>query len=215
MNAPLVSLRDVSAGYDGKIVLSGVSLDIYDGDFVGITGPNGGGKTTLIRVVTGLLPLSSGTIEYSDSLIVNGIHRIGYLPQQNVFDRSFPISVADVVVSGLQAEKGFRRRFTREDFARAHNLLKLTELTSVEHRPIGEISGGQMQRALLCRALITEPRLLILDEPTTYVDNNFQDELYGLLRELNTRMSIMMVSHDTAALAGVANRIIHVDGIIT
>ena len=211
---PLITLKDVSAGYDGKKVLSDILFDIYDDDFVGVTGPNGGGKTTLVKVVIGLLPYSSGTIEYADSLIVNGIRRIGYLPQQNVFDRSFPISVADVVASGLQAEKGFGGRFGRDDYARAHNLLEMTGLTLLENRPIGEISGGQMQRALLCRALIAEPRLLILDEPTTYVDNHFEDELYGLLRELNARMAIMMVSHDTAALTDVAKRVLHIDGTI-
>jgi zinc transport system ATP-binding protein len=215
MKAPLVSLRNVSAGYDGKEVLSGVSLDIYDNDFVAITGPNGGGKTTLIKLILGLLPYS-GTIEYADSLTTGGIRRIGYLPQQNVFDRSFPITVADVVVSGLQAEKGFLGRYTQADFARAHKLLEMTGIASLEHRPIGEISGGQMQRALLCRALIAEPRLLILDEPATYVDSRFEEELYGILRELNNNegVAIVMVSHDTATIAGIAKSTVTVDGSI-
>ncbi len=230
---PLVSLRNVSAGYDGKEVLRGVSLDIHDGDFVGVTGPNGGGKTTLVKVITGLLPYSSGSVEYAESLNINGVRRIGYLPQQNVFDRSFPISVVDVVVSGLQAEKGFSRRYTRADFEKARNLLKMTGIASLERRPIGEISGGQMQRALLCRALIAEPRLLILDEPATYVDNRFENELYALLRKLNDgpdgsvvmngpdpgnaslgRMAVVMVSHDIAALKGTADKIVRVDGSI-
>jgi zinc transport system ATP-binding protein len=233
MKAPLVSLRNVSAGYDGKEVLRGVSLDIYDGDFVGITGPNGGGKTTLLKVAMGLLPYSSGSVEYADSLNVNGTRRIGYLPQQSAFDRTFPISVLDVVTSGLQTEKGFLGRYTREDFAKARNLLNLTGIASLERRPIGEISGGQMQRALLCRALIAEPRLLILDEPTTYIDGRFEEELYALLQKLNDgtarsavsdaplasnatpcRMAIVMVSHDTAALRSVARKIIRVDGVV-
>lgn len=217
MKIPLISLRNVSAGYDGKEVLSGVTFDIYDDDFVGVIGPNGGGKTTLVKVLMGLLPYS-GVIEYANTLFVNGIRRIGYLPQQSVFDRSFPISVMDVVVSGLQAEKGFSWRYSRADFDKARYLLKMTGIEQLERRPIGDISGGQMQRTLLCRALIATPRLLILDEPTTYVDSNFERELYGLLRELNNTptldMAVMMVSHDTATLADVAKRIVYIDGTV-
>jgi zinc transport system ATP-binding protein len=215
MRVPLVSLKEVSAGYDNKKVLSKVSLDIYDNDFMAITGPNGGGKTTLVKVILGLLPYS-GTIEYSDSLSADGLRRIGYLPQQNIFDRSFPISVIDVVVSGLQAEKGILVRYSQDDFRRARNLLNMTGIASLKHRSIGEISGGQMQRALLCRALIAEPRLLILDEPTTYVDSRFEDELYGILRELNgnREMAIVMVTHDTAAIAGIVKNTVTVDGAI-
>jgi zinc transport system ATP-binding protein len=231
MKEPLVSLRNVSAGYEGKEVLRDVSLDIYDGDFVGITGPNGGGKTTLVKVIMGLLPYSAGSVEYADSLNVNGTRRIGYLPQQSAFDRSFPISVLDVVTSGLQTEKGLLGRYTRADFDLARNLLNITGISSLERRPIGEISGGQMQRALLCRALIAEPRLLILDEPTTYIDGGFEEELYALLQKLNDgslesvvskghtkevspdKMAVMMVSHNTAALRDVARKIIRVDGV--
>lgn len=204
----LVSLKNVSAGYDGKQVLSDVSLDVYQADFVGITGPNGGGKTTLVKLLMGLLSPCSGTIEYANELTVNGIRRIGYLPQQNLFDRAFPITVGEVVVSGLQAEKKFTKRYTREDFIRARKLLKMTGIADLEKRSTGEISGGQMQRALLCRALISDPRMLVLDEPATYIDEKFEAELYEILRELNRRMAIVMVSHDANALAGIANRII-------
>jgi zinc transport system ATP-binding protein len=208
---PLLSLRDVSAGYEGREVLSGVSFDVYSGDFLGVTGPNGGGKTTLVRVIMGLLPYS-GSITYDNSLIINGMRSIGYLPQQSVFDRSFPISVGDVVISGLQGEKKFTRRYTGEDFDEARKLLNLTGIADLERRPIGEISGGQMQRALLCRALISRPRLLILDEPTTYVDSRFENELYGLLRDLNDGLSIVMVSHNNTALSSVAKRVVRIDG---
>ncbi len=212
---PLVSLRDVSAGYGGKEVLFEITLDIYDGDFMVVTGPNGGGKTTLMKVVLGLLPYSTGVVEYADRLTVGGVRRIGYLPQQNIFDRSFPISVIDVVVSGLQLDRRFSRRYTWGDFAHARKLLKMTGITNIERRPIGEISGGQMQRALLCRALIAEPRLLILDEPSTYVDRDFEEELYSLLRRLNSDgMPVVIVSHDAASLAGLAGRVVHVDGTI-
>ncbi len=207
MITPLVTLRKVSAAYDGNEVLSGVDLTIYNDDFLGVIGPNGGGKTTLVKVILGTLPYS-GTIEYAEGLIVNGIRHIGYLPQQNVFDRSFPISVSEVVVSGLQSEK---RRYTKDDFVRARKLLEMTGIGDLEKRPIGEISGGQMQRALLCRALISEPRLLILDEPATYVDNRFEGELYEILKQLNDRMAIMMVSHDIGTITSVVKSIVCVN----
>lgn len=207
MKTPLITLKGISAAYDGDEVLSDVNLDIYDDDFLGVIGPNGGGKTTLVKVILGTLP-HSGTIEYADGLIVNGIRRIGYLPQQSVFDRSFPISVSEVVVSGLQAEK---RRYTKPDFVQARKLLEMTGIADLEKRPIGEISGGQMQRALLCRALISEPRLLILDEPATYVDNRFEGELYEILQHLNERMAIMMVSHDIGTITSVVKSIVCVN----
>lgn len=207
MNTPLVSLRGVSAGYEGKEVLSDISLDIYNADFVAITGPNGGGKTTLLRVILGLLPHSTGTVQYADNLTINGSRRIGYMPQQSIFDRSFPISVGEVVLSGLQGERGFRRRYTRSDRECVRKLLKTSGLGAFENRPIGEISGGQMQRTLLCRALIAQPRLLILDEPTTYVDSRFESELLAQLAELNRGgMAIVMVSHNADSIAHLAKK---------
>lgn len=211
MKDALVALRDVSVSYDSvSDVLSAVDMDIYSDDFLGVIGSNGGGKTTLVKAILGTLPYS-GTIEYADGLIVDGVRRIGYLPQQNLFDRSFPISVAEVVVSGLQGEKGFSKRYGKADFDKARGLLEMTGIAELEKRPVGEISGGQMQRALLCRALITEPRLLILDEPATYVDNRFEGELYEILHRLNDRMAIMMVSHDIGTITSVVKSIVCVN----
>lgn len=210
MKTPLVVLKNVCAAYDGDEVLSGVDFSVYDDDFLGVIGPNGGGKTTLVKTIMGTLPCS-GSVEYADDLIVDGIRRIGYLPQQNNFDRSFPITVEEVVVSGLQGEKGFAKRYKSRDFAQARNLLKMTGMSGLEKRPVGEISGGQMQRTLLCRALISEPRLLILDEPATYVDNRFEGELYEILQHLNERMAIMMVSHDIGTITSVVKSIVCVN----
>lgn len=207
----LVTLHDVGVGYDGVHVLEHVNLAIGDRDFIGIIGPNGGGKTTLVKAILGSIP-HSGEIRFAPELSERtGRPLIGYLPQQPVFDRSFPISVTEVVLSGLQAVKGFSRRYTAADRARAAELLEMTGIAATARRPVGEISGGQMQRALLCRAIIAEPRLLILDEPANFVDNRFENELYKLLQRLNERMAVVMVSHDIGTITSVVKEIVCVN----
>lgn len=207
----LVTLHDVGVGYDGVHVLEHVNLAIGDRDFIGIIGPNGGGKTTLVKAILGSIP-HSGEIRFAPELSERtGRPLIGYLPQQPVFDRSFPISVTEVVLSGLQAVKGFSCRYTAADRDRAAELLEMTGIAATARRPVGEISGGQMQRALLCRAIIAEPRLLILDEPANFVDNRFENELYKLLQRLNERMAVVMVSHDIGTITSVVKEIVCVN----
>ncbi len=207
----LVTLHDVSVDYDGFRALEGVNLTIDSHDFLGIIGPNGGGKTTLVKAILGALPYT-GRIDYAPELSLHTSHPlIGYLPQQTLFDRTFPISVSEVVLSGLQTLRGFGRRYTAEDRSRVDELLELTGIAALAKRPIGEISGGQLQRALLCRAIIAEPRLLILDEPTNFVDNRFENELYRLLQRLNERMAVVMVSHDIGTITSVVKEIVCVN----
>lgn len=200
MSVPLIALKNVSAGYDGREVLCDLSLEVQRADFMGITGPNGGGKTTLIKLLVGLIEPTGGTIE-------RNTRKIGYLPQQNLFDRNFPITVGDVVLSGLQ---GRGKKISREDVVKARNLLTDNGIPELDKRPIGELSGGQMQRVLLCRALISEPELLVLDEPATFIDQKFETELYETLAELNKKMAIVMVSHDGLTLAKIASRTIEI-----
>ena len=206
----IVSLKNVSVKYDETTALESVLLDIYPTDFLGIIGPNGGGKTTLVKAILGTLPYS-GEVSYSPSLFEQGHRLIGYLPQQAEFDRSFPISVIEVVMSGLQAEKAALKRYTAADRKRAMELLEMAGIEAIADRQISEISGGQMQRALLCRAVILEPKLLILDEPTNFVDNKFENELYTLLHRLNERMAIVMVSHDLGTITSVVKSIVCVN----
>ena len=207
---PIVSLKNVTVKYDDTTALEGVSLDIYPTDFLGLIGPNGGGKTTLVKAILETLP-HSGEVSYSPILFDQGHRLVGYLPQQSEFDRSFPISVIEVVMSGLQAEKGMIRRYTSADRKRAIELLEMAGIEDIAERQISEISGGQMQRALLCRAVILEPKLLILDEPTNFVDNKFENELYTLLHRLNERMAIVMVSHDLGTITSVVKSIVCVN----
>lgn len=206
----LVSLRDVGVAYDGHDVLQHVDLEIYPDDFLGIIGPNGGGKTTLVQAIVGNIP-HSGSITYAPELFRGKERLIGYMPQQSVFDRNFPISVIEVVMSGLQGQRKFFSRYGSQDRKRAAELLRSAGIGSIADRPIGEISGGQMQRALLCRAIISEPRLLILDEPANFVDNRFENELYRMLSELNERMAVVMISHDLGTITSVVRNIVCVN----
>lgn len=206
----IVELRNVSVSYDGYMALEGVDLDILHDDFIGVIGPNGGGKTTLVNAILGNVPIS-GKISLSAELYRDDQRHIGYMPQISTFDRTFPISVQEVVLSGLQSSHGFSRRYSRNDMRRVESLLDTTGIADIADHPIGEISGGQMQRAMLCRAIVSEPKLLILDEPTTYVDNKFEKELYMLLQELSRRMAIVMVSHDLGTITSVVRSIVCVN----
>lgn len=196
MKEPLVSLKKVSAGYQNNIVLRDVSLDIFPDDFIGVIGPNGGGKTTLMKLILGLLNPLKGKVNNFISR-----DRIGYLPQINQFDDQFPITVREVVRSGLS--KGlFSRNEDRSSASRkVAEVLDKAGITGLQDRPIGELSGGELQRTMLARAIVSTPLLLVLDEPNTYVDNRFEQELYRLLKELNKQMAILLVSHDVGTLS--------------
>lgn len=209
----LITLHNIGVAYDGYEALRHVDLEIADDDFLGVIGPNGGGKTTLVKAILGLVP-HSGKIVYAPELFRGKERLIGYMPQQSDFDRTFPISVLETVLSGLQGRRGFRRRYTADDRRAARRLLETAGLADMSDRPIGEISGGQLQRTLLCRAVIAEPRLLILDEPANFVDNKFENELYRMLRQLNERMAIVMVSHDVGTISSVVKEIVCVNRLV-
>ena len=192
----IVELKNVAAAYDGKRVLHDVNLTIREHDFIGVIGPNGGGKTTLLKVILGLVkPVEGEVVYYREKRSL-----FGYLPQNSRFDSRFPICAREVVLSGLLSEKGICGRYTREDKQRADALLEKYGMGEFGQRPIGELSGGQMQRVFLCRAIVASPSVLILDEPSTYVDAQFEQEFYALLHELNERMTIVMVSHDVGTI---------------
>lgn len=206
----LIELHKVSVAYEGCEALHEVDLTIAAGDFLGVIGPNGGGKTTLVKAILGAVPYT-GRIDFAPELFADGERLIGYMPQISDFDRAFPISVEEVVLSGLQGRRGFLHRYTRADRQKAFNLLCEMGLETVAHHPIGQISGGQMQRALLCRAIVADPKVLILDEPTNFVDNQFERELYHTLRHLNERMAIVMISHDIGTITSVVKEIVCVN----
>ena len=196
INQPLLKVEDLDFAYEQQSVLTNISLTVYDRDYIGIIGPNGGGKTTLIKLILGLLKPQRGSVNYT-------IERsdIGYLPQGNHVDESFPITVREVVASGLEHGLIFGRGLRKNETIKVREILDRVGLTSLSKRSIGELSGGEFQRAMLARAIISNPRLLVLDEPDTHVDNRFEMELYTLLKDLNEYMAILLVSHDIGTIS--------------
>ena len=194
---PIIEIKNLNAGYDGRTVLRDVNLTVYDRDFLGIIGPNGGGKTTLIKCILGLLKPLSGEISFTSSRTAGNLQlTMGYLPQYNSIDRKFPITVGEVILSGLSSKKPLISRFTKEHKEKAHQVIVRMGLEGLEERAIGALSGGQLQRALLGRAIISDPEVVILDEPSTYIDKRFEARLYQLLAEINKDCAIILVSHD-------------------
>jgi len=193
----LIEIKNLSAGYEDNVILKDINLEVFSGDFIGIIGPNGGGKTTLIKTILGLIKPICGELILHISKT-----NIGYLPQVNQIDKRFPISVFDVVRSGKSDSalfSSFHRNTAEKE--KAESLLEEMGIISIRNKAIGELSGGQMQRVFLCRALINNPELLVLDEPSTYVDNNFEGELYMKLKELNEQMAILLISHDVGTIS--------------
>ena len=203
----LINIDNIVAGYDNKIVLHDVSLDSWEIDFLGIIGPTGGGKTTLLKIILGLLKPKSGSVRYFDGEKEVSSLKIGYLPQMNKIDKKFPISVREVVLSGLMAEKPRFRDFTSEQKQRAEEVIAQMGLQEQAKRAIGDLSGGQLQRVLLGRSMVSRPKVLILDEPNSYVDKRFESHFYNLLEEISKESSIILVSHDIGTVLSMVKNI--------
>lgn len=203
----IISLSDISKKWDDKTVLDNINFDVRRGDFIAITGPNGGGKTTLLRIILRLLKPSRGSVTYyRDGEPVHDLS-IGYLPQKNMIDSRFPISVEEVIASGLIAESPGKEETRR----RVEEVTRLMGLENHSGASIGNLSGGQLQRALLGRAIIGRPKVLVLDEPLSYVDKRFEHYIYDLVAELSQTTTLLLVSHEMSTIAGMANRHIIVD----
>lgn len=201
---PLLSVRDVTFGYGPEVVLDRVDLDIHERDFLAIIGPNGGGKTTLLKVILGLLRPWSGEVVFN---LPGGRPRLGYVPQFSTFDKSFPLRVADVVLMGRLGSRGLLHRYTREDRAASAGALERLRLADLARAHIDEISGGQLQRVLIARALVSDPQVLFLDEPTASIDAESRVTLRGLLEEVNQRIPVVVVTHDVTSIAPMVQRI--------
>lgn len=206
----LIELRNVSVDFGRTVVLPDVSLCVDRGDFMAITGPNGGGKTTLLRTMLKLIKPTCGTVNYftCEGLPTKKL-KIGYLPQKNNIDTRFPITVCEAVRTGLLT--GFFGRPDKSDMQRFGQVVELTGIGAYLDRPIGALSGGQLQRTLLARALVGNPEVLVLDEPLSYVDKTFERQIYDMMAELAKEVTIVLVSHEMSVIATMANRHIIVD----
>ena len=195
----LFEIQSLSAGYDKGNVLEDVNLTVNETDFIGVIGPNGGGKTTLLKVILGLLKPAGGRVIFNEQFLKK--NRIGYLPQMSAGDNTFPVTVYDIILSGLMIGKGVFARMNREDRLKAEIIISDLGLSNFRHATLSELSGGQLQRVFLGRAIIGEPGVLLLDEPDNFVDASFENDFYTKLHDLNRHMAILMVSHDVGTIS--------------
>lgn len=189
--------------FDRKVTLNDINLDICRGDFIAITGPNGGGKTTLLRIILRLLDPSKGSVTYLGDKGSGKRLRIGYLPQKNLIDSSFPVTVKEVTAFGLMNTPDISKE---ERMRRIDDTIRLMGLSDHADNAISELSGGQLQRALIGRAIISRPEVLVMDEPLSYLDKDYEHKLYHIIEELASTTTIILVSHEMSAIAGMANR---------
>lgn len=201
MREPIVEVQNLWFTYNGNTVLRDVNLTMRKGDFVAVIGPNGGGKTTLLKLLVGLLQPQRGTIRVFGRPPRDAAPRIGYVPQDIHVNKSFPISVLHTVVMGRLRGGGGWRRFSRKDRVLAQHALEQVEMWGYRKQRMGALSGGQRQRVFVARALVSEPELLFLDEPTASVDTKGQTDFYEFLKELNDTVTIVVVSHDLMVLS--------------
>lgn len=206
MSDSAISLKDVSFSYGGPSVLKGINLEVPQGEFLGIVGPNAGGKSTLLKLLLGLLQ-GDGEIRVLDKSVYKARADIGYVPQYPRFARDFPITVEQVVLMGRLGRGSLFGGYRRGDREIARRVMAETEIERLAERQIESLSGGQLQRVLLARALASEPHILLLDEPTANIDMRVENEIFDLLKQLNRRMTILVVSHDVAFISKYVHRV--------
>ncbi len=208
---PPIQIKNLNFSYGPVSALEQVSLSVQDKEFICVVGPNGGGKTTLLKLMLGLLEPQSGSISLFGQVPAVGRKRIGYLPQHASLDPRFPVTVLDAVLMGRLGKTRRLGFYSKTDRESASAMLARVDLENLEKRPLAALSGGQRQRVLIARALVSEPKLLLLDEPTSSLDDYVERELYDLLKELNKELTIVVVSHDIGFVSRYVEKVVCVN----
>ena len=213
---PILSVNNLCFSYGKLEALCEVTFDVEKGDYIGLVGPNGSGKTTVIKIILGLLEQKNGTVRLfgTNPSAVGDRSKIGYLPQKLTnFNPYFPATVKEIVSLGLFSKKGFPKRITKDDELLINEAMALTEVLDIRDALIGELSGGQQQRVLAARAIVNRPELLILDEPTTALDPDARENFFQILRDLNSnyRVTVILITHDIASIGKYASKLLYLD----
>ncbi len=203
----IIEFDRVSFRYQSVPVLDSITLAVREGEFLGLVGPNGGGKSTLLKLIMGLIKADSGTVKVFGTTAKKARSRLGYVPQFAKFPSDFPITVEETVLLGRLHQGRIWQRYTDTDREVAHKVMTETGILEFAQRPIDQLSGGQLQRVLIARALASEPELLLLDEPTASVDSHQEKGVFDLFKELNKRMSIIVISHDIGFITDYVDRV--------
>ncbi len=207
MSNPIISIKDLSFSYDGPMILDRINLEVAEGEFLGVVGPNAGGKSTLLKLVLGLLEPLHGSVLVLSREPGAVSRQIGYVPQYPLFSRDFPITVEAVVLMGRLGNSSWYGGYRKQDHLVAERAMGETEVSDLSKRQLSTLSGGQLQRVLVARALASEPRILILDEPTSNIDMRVEMGIFDLLKKLNQRMTIIVVSHDVGFISRYVDRV--------
>ena len=216
MPVDVLATEGLTFQYNSTEILADISFRLQAGDYLGLVGPNGSGKTTLIKLILGLLQPSKGEIVLFGSNLTDfkDWRKVGYLPQKiNSFNPHFPATVREIVSLGLLSTKRFPRRIKRNDDMAINNALELVDIIDIKTELIGELSGGQQQRVLIAKALVSEPELIILDEPTTALDPEAREKFFGTLKDLNEnrKVTIIIITHDIGTIGKYASRLLYLD----
>jgi len=212
----IIEVKNLTVHYRQTQALEDVSFAIERGDFIGLAGPNGAGKTTLVKAILGLIPISSGEIKILGSSIekFNNWGKIGYLPQKSSsINDLFPAIASEIVTLGLLSQKKLPRRITKNDKIKVNQILEELGISDLQNKMISELSGGQQQKILLARALVSNPAILIFDEPSTALDPNARESFFKLVQKLNKEdgIAIILITHDTGYIGSYANKLLYLD----
>lgn len=210
----VIKFENVSFAYEKELVLDKINFEIFENDFIGIIGPNGGGKSTILKLLLGLVNNKSGNISICGKKQNLYRNNIGYLPQYNTLDAKFPITVTQTVNMGLFKKGSFFPFISKKNKTRVNKILEKLKISNLADKQYGTLSGGQKQRCLMARALVSDPKILILDEPTASVDAHSEKDIYELLMELNKQMTIILVSHDLGFVSSYIKRVFFVNKVL-